>query len=190
MPESVDVRLPRNHEPIFPDRCVVCDERSPSSQTTITTRSVGWWTVVFWAFGQATVVRAPACSQCGWRLHFGRWVDLVVLIATTLLAFFYVWPMLDDVVAPEFRRIAQMGTAIVCLIPAGLYRVFHAHAFDVTAYAKSIDYEFASPDYARDFEQLNRVRNQTEPRKGDSQSVAKLTVAHTRRRRGSRVLHR
>ena len=157
MAESTDIRLPRDYTPVFPDRCVVCDSEKPAGTTTIITSSIGWWTILLFAFGSLVVVRAPACPRCGWKLHCLAWLDKVVVIVIAMITVFFVWPAVQDSVPPQLHRWAKMGLAIACLLPAAFYRVMHVHAFEVTAYSKSIEYEFASPEYAEEFAELNRL---------------------------------
>ena len=49
----------------------------------------------------------------------------------------------------------MMGIAIACLIPLLVLEFFYAPPAQVTAYTDSVDYEFASYDYATDFAAMN-----------------------------------
>lgn len=82
---------------------------------------------------------------------------MVAILVVAFLMVLDLWPHVESAVAPPFRRMAQMGLALACLVPAGIYRVFHAHPFDVTVYRASIEYEFASREYAEEFRELNRM---------------------------------
>ena len=48
-----------------------------------------------------------------------------------------------------------MALVVLFILPQVLYEVLFAAPFDVTAYPDSVDYEFASIDYAVEFASLN-----------------------------------
>lgn len=49
----------------------------------------------------------------------------------------------------------MMGLCLLCLSPLMIFEICFAAPFDVTVYSDSVDYEFASEDYAVDFALLN-----------------------------------
>jgi hypothetical protein len=139
---STDVNLPRSHAPQFPDRCVVCGANEPKSTVTLLTGTQGWWTWILWTFGWPLIVKAPACRWCGWRLHIGRLCGLILTIAITLAAIWYVWPHMSAFVPRSIKIWAQAGLALTCLLPYILYQVFFPRPFDITAFSDSVDYSF------------------------------------------------
>ena len=50
---------------------------------------------------------------------------------------------------------AMMGIALGCVLPQIIYEICFASPFVITAFSKSVDYEFKSKDYAIDFAVLN-----------------------------------
>src|SRR5262245_26372959 len=156
MAVSCDINLPKSHVPKFPNRCVVCDCGSPRSKVRIVTTSSSWRTWLWWWWiGKPFVVKAPACSWCGWKLHWLRLLSWLAIIAIIFPLVWYIWPHFKDSVPRALRKWALMGLAVICLIPQMIFEVFFARPFDVVAYADSVDYQFTSQDYAIDFAMLN-----------------------------------
>ena len=85
-----------------------------------------------------------------------RIVSLLITVTMTAAALWLVWPYIEPFVAKALVNWAMMGLVLACLLPWLLVEVYFARPFDVTAYADSVDYEFASEEYALDFYFLNR----------------------------------
>ena len=156
MPLSTDVNLPRSHIARFPDHCVVCDARSPGRSALLVTGALGWWSWLLWWTGSPVTVRVPACRGCKWRLHGARLASLIFTVALTITVLTWLWPSIGSSVPERWRKLASLGLVGLCLSPWILARVFFPPAFDLTAFAKSIDYEFRSAESARDFAEINR----------------------------------
>ena len=77
-------------------------------------------------------------------------------LGIVLAAFAYIWPHFKDSVPAGLRKWAMMGLGLACVFPQILFEVFFARSFDITAFADSVDYEFASNEYACEFAVLNR----------------------------------
>lgn len=80
---------------------------------------------------------------------------MLLTIPTTIVALVVVWPQFQNSVPRGLRRWAMMCLALACLIPQIIFEASDAAPFDITAYTDSVDYEFASEDYAFDFSLLN-----------------------------------
>jgi hypothetical protein len=156
MAQSTDVNLPREHRARFPNRCVVCGCESPTSKARVITGSLGWWTWIFWWWGMPFMVKVPTCRSCGWRFQTRRLVGMLIAFAVVTVVYFWVWPLLQDVVPKGLKRWTIMGLAIACMLPFVFFEIFFAPSFQVTAYSENVDYEFADCDYAIDFATLNR----------------------------------
>jgi hypothetical protein len=85
-----------------------------------------------------------------------RVVSLIVMLALSFAAFFFIWPFVKDSVPPGIRRWVGVGIALVCVLPQVIFEVLYPKPFDITAYADSVDYEFASVEYAIEFAAENR----------------------------------
>jgi hypothetical protein len=155
MPLPTDVNLPREHQAVFPPRCVVCGDDPFGCTVKLWTHTLGWWTWVLWMFGSGFAVRVPACGSCAWKIRTQRWGRLLTMIALAAVVIFLIWPHIDGFVPRPLRRWAAMLFTLVCLAPWFLWEAFVPPAVDITAYASSIDYKFRDPQYAADFAELN-----------------------------------
>jgi hypothetical protein len=155
MAESTNINLPRSHSARFPDRCVVCDHDDPVSHVRIMTVPVEQWTWLLWWFGKPFVTKAPACTDCAWKLHALRFVSLVVAISITVAALWLIWPHFKDPVPHGMRKYAMAVLVLLCLLPQLIFEVFFARPFGINADVDGVDYEFTSKDYAVDFAKQN-----------------------------------
>jgi hypothetical protein len=151
MPLSTDVNLPKSHPPHFPDRCVLCREHSPDSTFRLVTGTIGWWTWLLWMFGKPYMVKAPACTRCSWILHLQRLSSIFTTCFLLWIAFWYLWPMVEHLVSPGWRRLAMMGLGLVCIAPQLFYEVCYPKALGITAYSNSVDFEFRDEGTAFEF---------------------------------------
>lgn len=155
MPLSTDVNLPRNHTARFPSSCVRCGNDPANRTVRLWTHTIGWWTWVLWMIGRGFTTRVPACAGCSWRIRFQRVGGLLLTLAVAVAFLFFVWPYLEDFIARPIRRWVSMGLILVCLAPYIFWEMFFPPSIDITAYSKSVDYEFRDPDYAYEFAALN-----------------------------------
>src|SRR2546428_353963 len=130
MPLSTDVNLPKHHKARFPDKCVICGCPSPRSTVRVITGTIGWWTWLLWTFGRPFVVKVPACTLCGWRLHLQRLASLLVTIGLVFATLWLVWPLFSDHVPRAARKWVVMGLALLCVAPQVIYEVFFPPPFD------------------------------------------------------------
>ena len=155
MPASTDVNLPKSHFPLFPNRCVACGADHPAVTYRAGTNAIGWWMLAFWSFGRRFTVEIPSCEPCRDRMRRQRWLQFavngVVIAASVVVA-----GSLFQWYQGPFKRWLMLGTVLVFLIPVMLWETFFPRAFDMTAYASTVDYEFRDPDYAAEFARLNR----------------------------------
>ena len=134
---------------------MVCGSVEPNSQLRLITGTVGWWTWLTWWYGKPFVVKVPTCRRCGWLLQARRGFGLLVTFAVIAVVYYWIWPFFKEFVPHGLRKWAMMGIAIACLIPLLVLEFFYAPPAQVTAYTDSVDYEFASYDYATDFAAMN-----------------------------------
>ncbi len=152
---STDVRLPRDREPVFPDRCVSCGRGEPGATFRVRHRPIRWFSVMTIApGGRRHVVHAPACDPCADRMGNRRIVSTVITIALVLLGVFLVVWLLGEYDGP-MRKLLGIAGALVALSPWILIEVFWPPAFDTTVFKDEVDYEFLDAEYADEFESLN-----------------------------------
>lgn len=156
---STDVTLPKNYTPKFPDRCIVCGCR-PDSTTKIAHSSqnpVLVFLIPFLgAFGWSRL-EVPIFRKCKPRFRLQRWGRQLVGLSLTILA---VW-----IIMPHFKGWSHLTRKLVvgalCLLAISPYviaEVYWPRFFETTAREDSVDYEFASSDYAAEFHLLNEAQ--------------------------------
>lgn len=156
MVTSTDVNLPRAHPAVYPKRCVRCGGDHQGHNIRLWTHTIGWWTVVFWMFGQGFTTRPPACRKCALPIRIHRIGGTVLGLMVAVLFMIFVWPQLDDFVARSLRKWVALGLVMVCFSPYLLWESIFPPAIDITAFKDSVDYEFRDEDFAHEFAELNR----------------------------------
>jgi hypothetical protein len=155
MPMATEVNLPKDHDPIFPDRCVACGAEHPTATLRISTHSIGWWTVLLGHFGMPFTTEVPACPPCRRRIRLQRWLRFAITIAFVFAGASIALAILKNY-RGLFRKWLAMAIAIVCLLPFILWETFFPPPIDLTAYSETVDYEFRDPEYAAEFAELNQ----------------------------------
>ena len=156
MTMSIDVNLPKDHPARFPDRCVVCGIESPDSTMRVFTNAIGWWTWLFWIFGKPFFIRLPACTGCSRWLHVRRFLDVVITIGIIVLAYGYLRPLVPRDLPRFVQKVILMGLLLLCFLPCFILNIFFPPPFDLTAFEKSVDYEFRDAELAQEFAELNQ----------------------------------
>jgi hypothetical protein len=156
MPTSTDVNLPKSYTAVFPDRCVKCGQDQPGDTYRATTRSVGWWTVTFWAGGEKFGADVPVCPGCKGDMTRQRWARNLVCWAFMLGGAGVALWLFKDFNRRLGRWLAG-GIVFACLVPYLAWEIFFPRPFDLTAFAETVDYEFRDPAYAAEFARLNGV---------------------------------
>lgn len=155
MAMSTDVNLPKTHKARFPNRCVACLAEEPDARLRFLTGSIGWWSWLLAWFGRPFTVHVPACKSCRLTMRLQRYASFAITIALLFLAWEFVVPELSEDYTRSTRRWLMLGVGLLALTPQILYEVFFPRPFDLTAYSKSVDYEFKDEAYAHEFATLN-----------------------------------
>jgi len=151
---STDVSLPKKQEPRFPDSCVSCGRGEPEDSYRVRTNAIGWWTFTSFSFGRKFVAEAPACIPCADAMGRRRWRSRAISLVFMVLGVALALTLFGDMEGPA-RRYVAMGVVLLVLAPHMIVEVIWPPVFDVTAFKKTVDYEFASFDYAFEFAELN-----------------------------------
>ena len=171
MPMAREVNLPRDQKPVWPDRCLYCRAESPGHKTKFWTFAIGWWTVVLLSFGSIFVARVPACRSCARQMQLRRTVRWVV---TTLIAaaaaIGAIW-VLKSYTGPA-RIYLGVGIACIGILPFYFIEVLFPPVFDMTCFAKTVDYGFKDGMYALEFEMLNMQADEDELDLNEEDSLA------------------
>jgi hypothetical protein len=154
MPLAATIKLPRDAEPRFPDRCVRCGATGPERRVRIWTTTISVAAVMSLLFCRPFSVRVPVCRTCAPRLRVARLMRLAVTLALIVAGVTAaIW--LLGTYEGAGRRYIAVGIAILCIMPFFMLEAFFPPPIDVTAYSTTVDYEFADEAYADEFARLN-----------------------------------
>lgn len=158
MPLSKDVTLPRSVIPRFPDKCIVCHCK-PDSTTKIAHNSSNWFLAFFipllMLFGWSRV-EIPICQKCKPRFRLQRWGreliswGLIIVAVLLIMPYFSGWSGLA-------KKIVVGALALLAVSPSIIAEVIWPRIFDTTAQNDTMDYEFASEEYAAEFHAINQL---------------------------------
>ena len=152
---TVDITLPGDVTPVFPNRCIHSDVEPADDVVTIKaskTNVLGLF-LPFVQFGGPKVeLQVPIRREH--KAAFRRQREGRALLAFVLLLFgiFVVYPHFDG---GGFERWIAVLLACLFLIPALVVELVWPRSFDVTHHGEKVDYEFKSKDYALRFAVLN-----------------------------------
>lgn len=158
---SHDVTLPIDQRPEWPQICIRCGERSPTSTFSIRGSRIGWDQILTlgWAIGSRPLIEAPACPECAAALRRERclsgitsWLMCIPLIALGM----WVAHMLGLLHGP-LRKWYAMGAALLFCAPILIWELLNPRTFDVTVRHGKIDYEFKDRMYAASFAIANNT---------------------------------
>lgn len=163
MPLSTDVRLPRDHQALFPDACCVCLRERPGDRYAVTGRR---WTLAelmfpwLWLARRPVRCEVPVCTPCLRTISRRRWRQrgLYVLCGAGAIGLLMLFAPRDG--PRSSRRLLQIAIGFGAFLPAIVWGMVRPPAFDLTVGAGHVDYEFASAAYAELFRAANgRVRS-------------------------------
>lgn len=159
LPLSTDVRLPRTIAAIFPDLCCGCLREQPGDSIVVKGRRVGWLEIFLpwlWFFGKRVRVEVPVCAACRPGLLATRRWTLLLIIVGIGVAGYFVFPWAKSLgLSRSMTKLVSLAAVLAVLAPGWLYWALHPPKFDLTVFRDHIDYEFASPEYARRFADCN-----------------------------------
>ena len=150
---SINIVLPRDVIPLFPNRCIYSGQPNPDNSVMVWTHTLGWWTWTIFAIGKLVRVKVPINREYKARFLlqvYGRWLAMAVF---AVIAFY--------VMSPLMRKLGifqmHIGVVLVCIVlaPYFFWQVFFPRTFDVSAYSGKIIYEFKDRQYAMEFAELN-----------------------------------
>lgn len=147
--------MPRKSIPRFPDECVGCGADPHGETWEISGRTTSWIGALAPWIGQKHIVLVPCCSDCRPRLRREKrirdWSTMVAIIALCAVLI----PRLDGIDRP-LRKFAVLGAIFAALTPQMIFEVLHPPPFGLHVRRKTVDYEFASEDFADSFLELNK----------------------------------
>jgi hypothetical protein len=159
MLKRFDITLSRSQRAVFPDRCVACDRPSSGHKYKFVTSSIGWSTLAhvfgwLWIPGTRVSVRVPTCHRCAWIIRVRYWGALLAMVTIMAIVIWLLNPLLSDL-NNTVRRLILFAACLIAIIPIVAIDRFLPPAFDITASADTVNYEFVSPVCALEFMELN-----------------------------------
>ena len=156
MRPPINITLPRNCVPAFPNECIVC-HCIPHSTLKIAHNAqnplLAFFLPFLLMFGWSRV-EVPVCRTCKLRFRLQRWGREVVVCALILASVWLIWPCFKGWHAGT-RRIVGGVLVLLLISPYVVVEVFWPRFFNTYARKDSVDYAFASPGYAAEFHELN-----------------------------------
>ena len=148
------VKLPRSYTPTFPDQCIACGELAPGGFLEVSTQTVGLFTLITLHPGSRFSANVPACPICAQflrrRKRFRTLLTWGLAIVGVAIAF-YILKSYHGI----WRRWIAAAIAFPCCLPLIIWETLRPLPIDLTAFGKSIDYEFRDRAYAYAFAELN-----------------------------------
>lgn len=152
---STDVKLKKDHAPLWPERCVVCGLDAPNHTVALGTFQVTWLSTLTMSFGKReTVGSVPACASCETRLVWER-RGRFLLSGFFIVAAVWLLPKVFGLPKGKLMKLAIAGYGFVGLIPGTLLTVFFPPPLDITSHSDSVWYEFRDERYAAEFAARN-----------------------------------
>jgi hypothetical protein len=161
VPLATDVRLPRDHVPVFPAVCCGCLAAGPRELLRIGARRLSWWEWVFpwlWLTQRRAHAEVPACGPCLQRWRRRWWVvraAAALLLAVGLACALWLRP--GDGLSRGWRRLVGGCFVALFALPVFLWALFRPPIAALTVEPDHVDYEYASAAHAERFRQLNRL---------------------------------
>lgn len=157
MPLSIDITLPRAFEAVFPEKCIIC-HGPPDSKIGISTTSGSAFASFFLPFLSLigrTKTAVPICKGCRLRFRFQRWGRKIACLAFIVIALFFIMPLFDGWTRLP-KKAAVLGLCLATLVPWFAFEVFWPRVIETTVDGDELQYEFASEEYAQEFQYLNQ----------------------------------
>ncbi len=168
------IEISREHSPQFPDRCVCCNGKPREgpfrtrTRTVLTTLSPA----LIFSATRPRVAVGPICDPCHHRWRRRWWLaaaipllpGMATMAATMIAVYSLVTPVLPGVLASF--TVTFCGIVFFIATTSALEWCFRRLLADlrgpqpqpllVIVHVDTLEYSFAAPEFARDFEELNR----------------------------------
>lgn len=156
MTQSIEIVLPKDVEPAFPDQCIVCCA-PPNSTTKVFAQTYNPFLNLFIPIAILLgwlQIEIPICSSCKLVFKAQRWG---LVFASFLFGAFAAYWVLQNF--NDFSLVLKVISIPCLFIFAGLPHAIAAFIsppyFDATALSGKVEYEFANNDFAIKFYSLN-----------------------------------
>lgn len=156
MASATIVRLPRAAVPVFPDACCACGRDKPGDYVAYKARHDRWELFMPRLLFKRIAIAVPVCGGCRLRVVSGRLLRSLLLVTTLCLAFWFLYPWVESFgLGRSTTRVATVLVVLATLAPVLRLVTWWPPPFDLAEESDYVDYEFASPAYARRFAEAN-----------------------------------
>ncbi len=157
---SETVILPKNIEPVFPKRCMVCLQKDNIGMIGIRGEAAGIMGYFKWITGKSGKRPVPAHVGCARKLkRRGFWRNVGVLILFTILPVGWFALRVNGVQMPfEFNKLSLCIAAVILFLPIMIAEELRPAAFQFSEGENIVTYEFKDSDYAEEFARLNNTK--------------------------------
>lgn len=158
---SIDVKLPRDVVPVFPDACCGCGRAQPGDSVTVKGRRIRWAELFLpwlWFVSKRVHVTVPTCAGCRPRVLASRRWNTLIMIVNLAIAVPFALPLAKSCgFGRGTTKILGLAFAFVGLAPYVVWSILRPPVFDITVFKDRIDYEFGYRPYAVDFYNANEA---------------------------------
>jgi len=154
---SETVILPKNLEPKFPDRCLVCRQKENIGPVPVKGEAAGMSGYVKWIAGRSGRLMVPAHAGCAKKLRRRAfWRNIGVLVLFTALPIAWFAMRVNGIQMPfEFNKLTLCVAAVILFIPIVIAETLLPAAFEFREGERIVTFEFEDQDYAEEFARLN-----------------------------------
>jgi hypothetical protein len=152
---AVTVTLPKDQRPAFPPVCIGCGADRPAEVWRVRTHGIGVWpTFVRPGFGPRFAVDVPACPGCRRRLRRGVRVREAVTWGLALGGAALAVGLVG-LNQGFWGQWLAVGVALTALVPLFVWERVFPPALDLTAWPRTLLYDFRDASYAEAFRERN-----------------------------------
>lgn len=160
---ATSIYLPRQQEPVFPKRCIVCLGDEPDAEAKYAHRAFKWATIlvpILYVLGRRKSVRVPVCYGCRPRLRTQRGLRFCLMLISLIVGFSIAIPLVRawEIEARKLEKLTTLAIALVFYAPYALFEVYRPPYFELTSGNQEVEYEFQDAAYAYEFAGLNDGR--------------------------------
>jgi hypothetical protein len=154
---SETVILPRNIEPAFPNRCVVCLRKNNVGMIEVKGEAVGFSGYFKWILGSSGRRKVPAHVGCARKLRRRNfWRNVGVLVLFTVLPIVWFALRINEVQMPfEFNKTSLCVAATILFLPIFIAEELRPSPFEFRESETFVTFEFKDQTYAKEFAELN-----------------------------------
>lgn len=148
------VELSAEHQPLFPDRCLVCGREQPGDSASFTAVLNAYKPLDEEMF-KSHQAALPVCTGCKPKLRRSRWIGKLVIGVGTVVAsvLILILSQLELAWFTGWKSYAVIG--VLLLGPLLVASMIYTAHFDFSPFERRVHYDFRDRGYAEAFAELN-----------------------------------